>query len=116
MALTAPTSARPMIWGRSSFMTLPMSLIWVALVFSIAAWIVLGLWFAVQLYNGVTATDDGVAYLAHIGGYIAGLVLTVPVFLRRGGTGFWTQNAGHPPHAAAEYSVSPTNIPRVRRL
>jgi membrane associated rhomboid family serine protease len=85
-------------------------------VFSIAAWIVLGLWFAVQLYNGATATDDGVAYLAHIGGYIAGLALTIPVFLRRGGMAFWAQNAGHPPHAAAEYPVSPTNIPRVRRL
>ena len=85
-------------------------------VFSIAAWIVLGLWFVVQFYNGVTATADGVAYLAHIGGYIAGLLLTIPVFLQRGGRAFWVQNAGHPPHAAAEYRVSPTNIPRVRRL
>ncbi len=84
-------------------------------VFSIPAWVVLGIWFAVQSFNGYSATDDGVAYLAHIGGFIAGAVLVLPVLIRRGGAGFWAQNKGKPPHPAAEYPVSPSRIPRVPR-
>ena len=82
-------------------------------VFSISAWIVLGVWFAVQGFNGYAVTDDGVAYLAHIGGFIAGAVLVLPVLLRRGGAGFWARNKGKPPHPAAEYPFSPSRIPRV---
>lgn len=46
------------------------------------AWSVLGLWFVMQLFNGVvsvalvTGTTGGVAFFAHIGGFIAGLALT----------------------------------------
>jgi len=46
------------------------------------AWSVLGLWFVMQLFNGVvsvalvTSTTGGVAFFAHIGGFIAGLALT----------------------------------------
>lgn len=46
------------------------------------AWIVLGLWFVLQLFNGAvsigveTGGAGGVAFFAHIGGFIAGLVLT----------------------------------------
>lgn len=84
-------------------------------VFSIPAWIVLGIWFAIQLFNGVSATADGVAYLAHVGGFVAGLVLTIPALIKRGGKSYWAQNEGRPPHPEAEYKVSPTNIPRVSR-
>jgi membrane associated rhomboid family serine protease len=49
---------------------------------AVPAVFMLGLWILVQLVNGfgsvVTTTEDaggGVAYLAHIGGFIAGLVL-----------------------------------------
>lgn len=46
------------------------------------AWIVLGLWFVIQLFNGAvslgvqTGAMGGVAFFAHIGGFITGLVLT----------------------------------------
>jgi membrane associated rhomboid family serine protease len=46
------------------------------------AWAVLGLWFVIQLLNGVvslgvqTGATGGVAFFAHIGGFLAGLVLT----------------------------------------
>ncbi len=46
------------------------------------AWIVLGLWFGIQLLNGVvsvaleTSTTGGVAFFAHIGGFVIGLALT----------------------------------------
>lgn len=82
-------------------------------VFSISAWIVLGIWFGLQLFNGMANTADGVAYLAHVGGFVAGVVLTLPVLMRRGGKAFWAQNHGAPPHPEARYKITPTAIPRV---
>ncbi len=57
-------------------------------IFPIPAWIMLGLWFAIQLFSGIGAdpTVGGVAYWAHAGGFVIGIILTLPVFLRRGGT------------------------------
>jgi membrane associated rhomboid family serine protease len=45
-----------------------------------AVWVV-GVWFALQLLNAayVQAADSGVAFWAHVGGFVAGLVLT-PLF------------------------------------
>jgi membrane associated rhomboid family serine protease len=45
------------------------------------AWAVLGLWFVLQLVNGFASLGaaeygGGVAFFAHIGGFVAGLVLT----------------------------------------
>jgi len=79
-------------------------------VFSIPAWIVLGIWFAIQSFNGFSATQDGVAYLAHVGGFIAGAVLMLPMLIRRG---YWAQSNGKPPHPPAEYQLSPSRIPRI---
>ena len=47
---------------------------------SVPAWVTLGLWILIQFVNGlgsVAHTDEtgGVAYMAHIGGFVAGLVL-----------------------------------------
>jgi membrane associated rhomboid family serine protease len=55
-------------------------------VIQMPALIVIGLWFVLQLFSGVgsmanTAQTGGVAYMAHIGGFAAGFVLT---FLFRG--------------------------------
>lgn len=46
----------------------------------VPAWVAIGLWFAFQLINGLGmlgsgSQQGGVAYAAHIGGFIAGLVL-----------------------------------------
>ena len=43
-------------------------------VFTLPAWVVLGIWFGLQLFGGFTVTGDqgGVAYWAHAGGFIAG--------------------------------------------
>jgi membrane associated rhomboid family serine protease len=45
----------------------------------ITSFVLIGFWFLSQLYNGIgsitSATESGVAYFAHIGGFIAGLVL-----------------------------------------
>lgn len=81
----------------------------------IPAWIMLALWFVLQLVGGVGATPGtgGVAYWAHSGGFIVGVLLTVPLFLRLGGPRYWARTDGHPPHPEAEYSQS--RIPRIRR-
>jgi membrane associated rhomboid family serine protease len=51
---------------------------------AVPAMLMLGLWILLQFVNGVgsvanTPETGGVAYLAHIGGFIAGLVLA-PLF------------------------------------
>jgi membrane associated rhomboid family serine protease len=53
------------------------------------ALVVIGLWIVLQFFSGIgsianTADTGGVAYMAHIGGFIAGFVLT---FLFRGNRG-----------------------------
>jgi len=55
-------------------------------VVAMPALVVIGLWFLLQFINGIgsfmqTAETGGVAYMAHIGGFIAGLILT---YLLRG--------------------------------
>ena len=84
-------------------------------VFTIPAWVVLAVWFALQTFSGFGDMEgaDGVAYWAHVGGFVAGLVLALPTWLRRGGTGYWNANQGQPPHPVADYSRS--SIPSVRR-
>jgi len=44
---------------------------------NLPAWVVLGVWFAGQLISsaGVDPGEPGVAYMAHIGGFVAGAVL-----------------------------------------
>ncbi len=84
-------------------------------VFSIQAWIVLGVWFGFQLLNGFGAVQDGVAYLAHVGGFVAGAAITLILVMRRGGRGYWARTHGKPPHPEAVYPIKPTHIPRVPR-
>lgn len=81
------------------------------------AWIMLGLWFALQLFRsfGVDAESGGVAYWAHSGGFVIGLVLSLPVFLRLGGPAFWDRSQGRPPHPEARYRISPSIVPKVPR-
>lgn len=86
-------------------------------VITIPAWIMLALWFGMQLIGGIgTATDaGGVAYWAHAGGFVAGLVLALPIWRTLGGTGFWDRTDGHPPHPEATYRIGRTNVPNIRR-
>ena len=58
-------------------------------VIQMPALIVIGLWISLQLFSGIgsvasAAQTGGVAYMAHIGGFLAGFVLT---FLFRGRSG-----------------------------
>ena len=84
-------------------------------VFAVPAWVMLGIWFGLQVFSGfgTAGGGDGVAYLAHAGGFVAGIVMSLPVWLRRGAGGFWRANAGRPPHPGIDYS--PSRIPVIRR-
>ena len=58
-------------------------------VIQVPALIVIGMWFVLQLFSGIgsianTAQTGGVAFMAHVGGFLAGFVLT---FLFRGSSG-----------------------------
>lgn len=50
-------------------------LIFFFMIIEVPAVIVLGFYFALQVLNGLYGMDDGIAYWAHIGGFVAGLAL-----------------------------------------
>lgn len=84
-------------------------------VVALPAWMMLGIWFVLQLLNGLVmdVAMGGVAYWAHAGGFVAGLALTLPVWLRRGGPTYWDRTAGRPPHPETRYARS--SVPLIRR-
>lgn len=86
-------------------------------IFPLPSWIMLGLWFAFQIFNGFGTTADagGVAYWAHAGGFVIGVLLTLPLWLALGGMTFWRQTDGHPDHPEATYPFIKSRIPNVTR-
>jgi membrane associated rhomboid family serine protease len=86
-------------------------------IFAIRAWIVLGLWLAIQIFTGFSTPSDagGVAHWAHVGGFIAGLLLTIPLWLRLGGAQFWQVTEGHPPHPETKFEASRSIVPIIPR-
>ena len=59
-------------------------------IITVPAWIMLGLWFGIQLLSGLisdTGGAGGVAFWAHVGGFVSGVALLV--VLRPRGTMLW---------------------------
>ena len=84
----------------------------------IPAWLMLGLWFLFQVGAGVGTDPDvgGVAYWAHAGGFVIGLVLMLPLWLMRGGPAWWNRTHGHPPHRDGDWGkLAASRVPRVTR-
>ena len=85
----------------------------------IPAWLMLAVWGAMQVINGLgtEAGGGGVAYWAHAGGMVAGIAIALPIWLRRGGRAFWRRTEGHPDHppTAAPVTWRATTVPRVGR-
>ena len=84
-------------------------------IFSIPAWILLMVWFGMQFFGGLGSDPEtgGVAYWAHAGGFVAGIVLALPVWVKHGAIRFWRVNDYHPPHPEATYDLS--RIPKIKR-
>ena len=86
-------------------------------IFPIPAWIMLAVWFAMQFAGGIGTNPEsgGVAYWAHAGGFVVGLLLALPFWLGKGGRDYWQRNDGLPPHPEAQYTLGKSRIPRVSR-
>lgn len=52
-------------------------------IMDVPGWVAVGLWFAFQVVSTLAGQSDGVAYAAHIGGFIAGAVLAYPFMIGR---------------------------------
>ncbi len=68
--------------------TNPVRVIVVRTVMSLPAWIVLGAWIALQVVSiansSSAAAQTGVAYMAHIGGFLTGIILVFVLSIGRG--------------------------------
>jgi membrane associated rhomboid family serine protease len=88
-------------------------------VIPLPAWIMLGLWFGLQLVLGAASLGGqggGVAYLAHAGGFGAGFGVAMIFLALHGGARFWSRTDGHPPHPETPNSRSSVPlVPRRRR-
>lgn len=84
-------------------------------IISLPAWGVLIYWFVIQLASSLLDQSGagGVAYWAHVGGFVAGALMTLPFWLKDGGSALWQRTHGRPPHPATQYSRS--RIPTVKR-
>ncbi len=71
-AISGVMGAYFVLYPRSKVLTL-LLFYWVSIV-AIPAVIFLGLWFVFQFLYGAVAVGGGVAYWAHIGGFVAGLL------------------------------------------
>ncbi len=134
--LSAPTSSVPMVGASGAIagvmggylLMFPRAridvlviIIFLIKIFTIPAWLMLGIWFGLQLVSGLAmeVAGGGVAYWAHAGGFAAGVVLVLPAFLKRGGPAYWARTHGKPPHDEVEYVASRSRrspIPTVRRV
>lgn len=85
--------------------------------FTVPAWVTLLFWLGMQLFSGIGADPSagGVAYWAHIGGFVAGFLLTLPYWVRHHGPGYWRVHHGQPPHPATRIIERPSAIPTVKR-
>ena len=99
-ALSAPHSHVPMLGASGAIagvlgaymMTYPRAnvhcFVWIVIFFwivTVPAWILLGLWFAMQLLSGLAAGpgSPGVAFWAHVGGFATGIFLFLLLRPRR---------------------------------
>jgi membrane associated rhomboid family serine protease len=86
-AISGLLGAYVILWPRATIISLvPLGFFF----FSVRtpAWVSLGLWFVVQIFGGLAGLGlseqtGGVAFLAHVGGFVAGMFLIVPFGGRR---------------------------------
>jgi membrane associated rhomboid family serine protease len=78
-AISAVLAAYVLLYPRSPITVLnPVPLLWLfwGLFLQFPAWLVIGAYFVVNLWSALTSTSQGgVAFMAHVGGFVAGAVL-----------------------------------------
>ena len=73
-AIAAVLGAYAVLYPRARVVTLVFIIIFVTVI-ELPALLVLGVWFLLQLAGGSQPTGGGVAYFAHIGGFVFGLLM-----------------------------------------
>lgn len=83
-AIAGVLGAYILLWPRARVLTVIVLGIFFPIV-ALPAWALLGMWFLLQAVQGGLSLggDTSVAYFAHIGGFLAGLAIAVPVAARR---------------------------------
>ncbi|HZU84000.1 MAG TPA: rhomboid family intramembrane serine protease [Polyangiaceae bacterium] len=83
-AIAAVLAAYVFLYPRSPITVLnPVPLLWLfwGLFLYFPAWLVIGLWFLVNLWDAlVNSAQGGVAFMAHVGGFVGGALL-LPLFM-----------------------------------
>lgn len=96
-AIAGVLGAYLVLWPRARIISLVTFLLFFPL--PLPAWFVLGSWFLLQWWysiGGLSAQGSGVAYLAHVIGFVFGMLVALP--LRNRGSG---RQSGYPPPAWA---------------
>jgi len=70
-----------LLYPKARIRTAVLSLGFIQLIY-IPAFFMIGLWFLLQLLYAVIGVYTGVAYWAHIGGFVTGLILIRPLAVR----------------------------------
>ncbi|HEY8039045.1 MAG TPA: rhomboid family intramembrane serine protease, partial [Polyangiaceae bacterium] len=87
-AIAAVLAGYVLLYPRSPVTVLnPVPLLWLfwGLFLTFPAWLVIGLFFAVNLWDALAvSTQGGVAFMAHVGGFIGGAVLLRLFMIGRG--------------------------------
>jgi membrane associated rhomboid family serine protease len=85
-AIAGVLGAYIVLYPRARVLTLVPVFIFFLPIVLLPAWVVIGAWFVLQLFEGAlslgAAAGGGVAFFAHVGGFLAGLAL-VGIFVRR---------------------------------
>lgn len=87
-AVSGILGAYMVVWPGATIISIVPIFILIFFTVRLPAWVMIGLWFVLQLFSGIgslgqPAAEGGVAYLAHIGGFITGLILIIPFGGRR---------------------------------
>jgi len=86
-AIAGVLGAYILLYPRARVLTLVPVFIFFLPIIMLPAWVVIAAWFVLQLFEGLlslgAAAGGGVAFFAHVGGFVAGLLL-VSLFARRG--------------------------------
>ena len=83
-AISAVMGAYLLLYPRVRIQTL-FILVVIVRVFPVPAWVILGQWIAIQVLSSAStpAGEAGIAFWAHIGGFVAGLLLVKPFEIER---------------------------------